>query len=143
MSPPRRLAALLAWSLWSGAAGATPCDSPAPVRFAPGATAGEIAGGIARGELACFTIAARQGQHLVVSQPGRHDSNVVMQIYRPPWTIAHSPDGIRVDGRALQGAAEREDAKAWAGTLPQTGRYLLVLGTSWGGEEYRVRVEIR
>jgi hypothetical protein len=134
---------LLAWSVYSTAASAAPCDAPSPVKFLRGSSASEIAGGIARGELACFTIAAHRGQHMTISQHASSDSNVVMQIYKPLWTIFHSPDGIRVRGRALRGTAEGEDAKAWAGALPETGRYLLVLGASFGGAEYRVRVEIR
>ena len=77
-----------------------------------------------------------------LSQPGQQNSNVVVQIYRPQWTIDHSPDGIIVRGQALRGAAEGDDTQAWAGILPAAGKYLLVLGTSWGGGEYRVRVAI-
>lgn len=138
-----RIAALLAYSVLSSTDGRASCDAPIPVRFAPGSDVSEITGGIARGEVACFTVAARRGQHMSVSQPGRNDTNVVMQIYQPPWTIIHSPDGINVRGRALHGAAQGEDAKEWGGILPQNGRYLLVLGTVRGGADYRVRVEIR
>jgi hypothetical protein len=135
--------ALLVLSVWSASAGAAPCNAPASIRFAAGENAAVVAGGIARGELACFTINARQGQYMVISHPAQPDSNVVMQIYRPPWTIVRSADGISVRGRALPGAAEGEDAKSWAGKLPETGRYLLVLGASWGGADYHLHVEIR
>jgi hypothetical protein len=138
----RSLAGLLLWSLWSAAGAAAPCNAPVPVRFVAGASAVEIAGGIARGEVACFTVAARQGQHMTVSQPGREDSNIVMQIYAPPWSISRSPDGTRIRGRALPRAGEGQDAKTWSGTLPQSGNYLLVLGTTWGGGDYRLYVEI-
>jgi len=43
----------------------------------------------------------------------------------------------------LKGAEEGRDAGEWSGRLPTTGPYLLVLGTSRGGGEYRVRVEVR
>lgn len=134
--------ALLIVSASSASAGAASCDAPAPIRFARGESAAAITGGIARGELACFTITARQGQDMVISNPAQPDTNVVMQIYQPPWTIAQSPDGIRVRGRALPGTAEGEDATRWAGKLPKTGRYLLVLGASWGGADYHLQVEI-
>ncbi len=103
---------------------------------------GEVRGGIARGELACFTIAGHLGQHMSVSQPDPGDSNIVMQIYRPPWAIKHTEDGIRVGGQALPGVKEGDDAKGWGGTLPATGNYLLVLGTSWGGGEYHVQIKL-
>jgi hypothetical protein len=138
----RGFAFLLAWSAWAAAAAAAPSDVSVPVRFAAGAAAAEITGGIARGEVACFTVAARKGQHMRVSQPGREDSNIVIQIYAPRWLVARSPNGIRVRGLALPGAAEGQDAKTWSGTLPTSGNYLLVLGTTWGGGEYRLRVEI-
>lgn len=108
----------------------------------PSPSAGEVRGGIARGELACFTIAGHLGQHLSVSQPDPGDSNIVMQIYRPPWAIKHTEDGVRVRGQALPGVKEGDDAKGWGGTLPATGNYLLVLGTSWGGGEYHVQIKL-
>ena len=136
------LGALLACCLWGAAAGAAPCDAPAPIGLTPSPSAGEVRGGIARGELACFTIAGHRGQHLSVRQPDPHDSNIVMQIYRPPWAIKHTDDGVRVRGRALPGVKEGDDAKGWGGTLPATGNYLLVLGTSWGGGEYHVQIKL-
>ena len=136
------LAALLVCCLWAGAAGAASCDAPAPIGLTPSPSAGEVRGGIARGELACFTIAGHLGQHLSVSQPDPGDSNIVMQIYRPPWAIKHTEDGVRVRGQALPGVKEGDDAKGWGGTLPATGNYLLVLGTSWGGGEYHVQIKL-
>jgi len=103
---------------------------------------GEVRGGIARGELACFTIAGRLGQHMSVSQPDPGNSNIVMQIYRPRWAINHTADGVRVRGWPLPGVKEGDDAKGWNGTLPATGNYLLVLGTSWGGGDYHVRIKL-
>src|SRR5215471_639768 len=137
-----RLIILVVLLVWPSIAGAGPCDAPKPIRFAAGARAAELTGGVARGELACFTITARKGQSMAIS-PARQATDVVMQIYQPPWTIVPSPDGIRVQGRPLPGAAEGEDATSWAGKLPETGRYLLVVGASWGGVEYHLRVEIR
>jgi hypothetical protein len=138
----RSLAALLACCLWCSAAAAAPRDAPVPIRLAAGSTSKEVTGGIARGELACFTIEARRGQHMAISQPDPGDSNIVMQIYRPPWAITREDDGISVRGHPLPGAKEGDDAKGWVGTLPATGRYLLVLGTSWGGGSYRVLVKL-
>jgi hypothetical protein len=141
MSLNRSTGGLLVWLVWSSvsAAGA-PCDNPMPVRFAHGTAEAEISGGIVRGELACFTIEARKGQHMSLTQP-QHD-NVVLQLYPPPWTITRGADGIRVNGHAMPGALEGEDVKAWAGRLPATGSYLLVLGTTWGGGKYRLRIGI-
>jgi hypothetical protein len=140
VSLKRSFASLLVGLVWSATAVAAPCDNPVPVRFAHGAAAAEIVGGIARGELACFTIEASKGQHMALTQP--KGSNIVLQLYAPHWAITHGADGIRVNGRALPGAAEGEDTKAWAGRLPATGSYLLVLGTTWGGGDYRLHLGI-
>jgi hypothetical protein len=119
------------------------CDHPKPIRFAPGTTAAELTGSIARGERDCFTIAARTGQRMTVTQTDLGEGNIVLELYRPPWTVVPSPDGNLVRGGALEGAGEGSDAREWRGRLPTTGAYLIVIGTSRGGGEYKVRVEAR
>ena len=71
------------------------------------------------------------------------EKNVVFQIYRPGWKIGRSEDGFAFQGEALQGAGEIADAASWSGRLPESGSYLFVLGTTRGGGEYRLQVEIR
>jgi len=119
------------------------CYDPKPLRFAPGTTAAELTGSIARGERDCFTITARTGQRMTVTQTDLGEGNIVLELYRPPWTVVPSPDGTVVRGRALEGADEGSDAREWRGRLPTTGAYLIVIGTSRGGGEYMVRVEAR
>ena len=68
------------------------------------------------------------------------DSNIVFQLYQPGWKITPGPD---LSGDALKGAADGDDARAWSGKLPAKGNYLLVVGTTRGGGEYNLRVEIR
>ncbi|PPQ29696.1 hypothetical protein CCS01_20810 [Rhodopila globiformis] len=122
---------------------AAACDPPVAVRFAAGASSAELAGGIPRGSLDCFTVTARSGQHLAVSQrPAAGPSNIVMQIYKPGWKITRTDDGPEIAAHALPGAGEGEDAKSWYGRLPASGTYLLVIGTTRGGGEYKVKVEI-
>lgn len=138
------LGAFFAWCMFvHAAAAAGACDNPAPVRFPVGASQAEITGGLARGELACWTIGVRRGQHMIVRQADAAHSNIVLQIYRPPWSVAHSADGFTMRGRTLPGAGEGDDTKGWTGVVPENGSYLLVLGTSWGGGQYRVRIAIR
>lgn len=80
---------------------------------------------------------------MAVRQANPEGSNVVLQLYQPPWSVTRSADGFRVHGRSLPGASEGQDAKAWAGRLPSAGNYLLVLGRTWGGGPYRINIEIR
>jgi hypothetical protein len=108
-----------------------------------GASSAEISGGVPRGERDCFTLAVRVGQRLSISQPGRPETNIVLQLYQPPWHVRRADDSIEIAGRALPGAAEGADTTHWSGVLPRSGAYLLVVGTSWGGGEYRLRLVIR
>ena len=120
---------------------AAPCSAPRTVRFTPGAASGEMHGSIARGEVACLTIRAHAGQRLDV---GVHsiENNVVLQIYRPSWRIGQHDGDVIVSGTSLPGTAEGTDARSWRGVLPIGGTYLLVLGTTRGGGEYRIVIAI-
>lgn len=132
---------LLAWLCMPAAVEAA-CPPAKPVRFAAGASEITLSGGIPRGERDCYTLRARQGQILTVEQSDTPDTNIVFQIYQPPWRIVGSPDQMAVGGRTLPGTAEGEDARRFSGALPATGDYLLVLGTSRGSGEYHLRMAI-
>jgi hypothetical protein len=51
-------------------------------------------------------------------------------------------DIIKIKGIALKGADDGDDAMAWSGTLPQTGRYLIVVGGTRGNASYRLEIAI-
>ena len=136
--------AAVAVLLASAAAPATAnCSHPKQIHFAPGTTAAELTGSIARGERDCFTVTARSGQRMTVTQTDLGEGNIVFELYRPPWTVVPSPAGAVVRGQPLEGAGESSDAREWTGRLPTTGAYLIVIGTSRGGGEYMVRIEVR
>lgn len=103
----------------------------------------DLDGGIARGDRACFSIDARIGQRLSVTQRDTGEGNIVLQLYRPGWKTAVSSEGVSILGQPLPGAEDGTDAATWSGVLPATGAYLLVLGTTRGGGAYRMRIEIR
>ncbi len=132
---------ILCWLSLNGTALAA-CDPPAPVRFASGAVATDLQGGVARGERDCFSLGVRQGQTLSITQPGIAQPNIAIQVYRPPWHIGHDDHAVTVTGTALKGAEEGADATQWQGRLPVSGSYLLVVGTIRGGDAYRLHVEI-
>lgn len=134
--------AVLGFALRPAAAAAASCDAPKAVRFARGKSAAQIDGGIARGGLECLTFVARAGQHLSASVVSV-EHNVVFQIYRPPWRTTRSDDAFDFAGKALAGASEGADASSWSGRLPRTGSYLVVVGTTRGSGEYRLRLRIR
>lgn len=145
----RRGGASLLWALVAGAlawapcvAAAEGCAPPETVHFAPGASAAEVAGGVPRGDRDCYVLEGRKTQTLAVTQPDPADDNIVFQIYRAPWTIRRTEAGWGFGGGPLPGTEETRDTRAWTGTLPASGRYLLVVGTSRGGGTYRLRIEI-
>lgn len=101
------------------------------IRFAPGARSAEVEGTIIRGEVARYTLSARQGQTMRLGITALED-NAVFQVYPP------GPAGAS----ALPGTAEGEDATRWSGTLPRSGDYRIVVGATRGNATYRLSVRI-
>lgn len=119
-------------------AAALPAAAQTPLRFARGASSAEVAGAVARGETAAYTVGARAGQHMTV-RIASAEGNAVFQLYAPGAKLG--PEGV--SGTALPGAGEAEDARSWEGTLPANGTYLLVVGAARGGASYRLDVLIK
>jgi len=113
------------------------------IRFDPGASSKDISGAVIRGERSLYSIGARGGQRLSISITAVED-NAVFQIYPPGVQAEHRDYGVEIVGaKALPGAAEGEDAKAWSGILPATGAYLIVVGPTRGNATYTLKVAIR
>jgi len=106
-------------------------DGKKPIRFAPGATSAELSGSVLRGERDLYAIEARRGQTMTlhISAP---EKNAVFQLYRPGAKLTPGESGSDVTGDTLPGAGEEDDATRWTGKLPQTGRYLIVVGARGG-----------
>ena len=119
------------------------CDKPASIRFRHGATSASVGGGVVRAEEVCWVLAARAGQTLD-AQVTSPDGNVVFSLYRPGYSVRPASDGPDISGPTMPGAGEQDDATAVKATLPVSGPYLFVLGTTrGGGGEYRLRVSVR
>lgn len=113
-----------------------------PIRFARGTSGAEVTGAVVRGERALFSLEARAGQTLTarITAP---EGNAVFQIWRP-GAVPRQQDGMAViDGTALPGAAEGEDARSWSGKLPASGAYLIVVGGTRGNAEFRLSVTVQ
>ncbi len=113
-----------------------------PIRFASGASGAEVGGGVVRGERALFSLEARAGQTLTarITAP---EGNAVFQIWHP-GAMHRQQDGMAViDGTALPGAGEGEDARSWSGQLPASGGYLIVVSGTRGNAEFRLSVTVR
>ena len=114
-------------------------QEPAEIRLAPDAGRASVESGLARGERGLHVFAAREGQVAALSVTAPSD-NAVFQLYVPGAVIG--AEGAII-GNALPGAGEGEDARSWTGTLPATGRYLVVVGAIRGGTEYRLNISVR
>ena len=113
-----------------------------PIRFARGASGAEVRGAVVRGERALYSLQARGGQRmsLRIAAPER---NAVVQVYAPGAMPEVKDSILEVAGETLPGAGEGDDATRWAGVLPRTGAYLLVVGSTRGNATYRLTVSIR
>ena len=60
------------------------CPAAQPINFAPGASSAEVVGEVPRGDRDCYSLRARGGQRLVVTQIDAPDDNIVIQLYVPP-----------------------------------------------------------
>ena len=121
---------------------ANACERLRDFQFASGTSAGEIQGAVARGETACFVLRARAGQTMDVrlTAPER---NAVLQAYEPGWRRTRLDGLTEIEGKPLPGTEQGQDARAWSGQLPSNGAYLLVIGATRGGAEYRLNLAIR
>ena len=136
MSRPRFVAAFLTLALW-----ATPALAGSiakPLAFARGASEATVSGAAARGESVRYELGARAGQRMSVVVTAA-EQNAVFQIYAPGFKVG--PDGVT--GKTLAGAGEGEDAQKWAGRLPASGTYAIVVGPTRGSATYKLTVGIR
>jgi hypothetical protein len=112
------------------------------IHFARGASSAEVRGAAIRGERMLYSFDAHEGQHATVRIDAA-EHNGAFQIYRPPANPVMRDSILEVDGQALPGAGEGDDAFEWTGTLPRTGAYLVVVGSTRGNVTYRLTVTIR
>ena len=104
------------------------------IRFDLGASSKDISGTVIRGERSLYSIGARGGQRLSIRITAVED-NAVFQIYPPGVQAEHRDYGVEMVGaKALPGAADGEDAKAWSGICPRQARILL-----WSGLHAEMR----
>ena len=136
---------LLTWLLLTLtlAGPAMACPPVKPLRYAPGTDGAEVRGGVPRGMRDCLSMGLGAGQRLSVTVLPGPDDNIVFQIYRPGWSVSGPSDAITITGTTLPGAAEGADVRRFEGQLPVSGTYLLVIGTTRGGGEYRIAVTAR
>jgi hypothetical protein len=115
------------------------CERPTPLRFAPGSVGAVVEGGVPRGAPDCWTLNARAGQ-LMEARITSTENNAVLSLYPPGWRLRRDRSGnTEVEGKAMTAP----DSTGTRVTLPSSGDYLLVIGTTRGGADYRLGVAIR
>lgn len=111
------------------------------LRFRPGTSEAVVDGAVLRGERDQHVFRAKAQQQLTVRIRSAED-NAVFAIYRPGYRKVTS-DGIQeIRGQALPGAAEDKEIKSWRGVLPESGKYLILVGGTRGNAEYQLQVQI-
>jgi hypothetical protein len=110
------------------------------IRFDPDAHSTVVAGAVVRGSRDVYAFTARRGQTTEISVKAV-ESNAAISVWRPGARLGSTPDGD-IQGTALPGASDRADATRWRGRLPQSGRYLIVVGPTRGNATYELRLSV-
>lgn len=98
------------------------------VNFAPGAGSATRTEGIARGDTATFVLGAAQGQKMRIVCYSS-ENNVEFDVISP-------------GGAQLERSRAKGDTQVWYGTLPHTGDYHVIVGTTRGSSEVTITFEI-
>lgn len=110
------------------------------IRFDPGARSAVVTGAVVRGSRDVYAFTARKGQTTEISVKAV-ESNAVISVWRPGARLGTTAvDDIQ--GTSLPGASDRADATRWRGRLPESGRYLIVVGPTRGNATYELRLSI-
>lgn len=112
------------------------------VHFAKGKNSTLIKQSVIRGESDQYFLTAKAGQKMAVSITAL-EKNAAFTIYQPGYEAAKDADGIlEIKGATLKGAGEGDDATAWKGALPSSGKYLILVGGTRGNATYKLKISI-
>jgi hypothetical protein len=112
------------------------------VKFSAGKSETQIEQSVIRGERDQYLLTAKAGQKMEVSITAL-ERNAVFAIYEPGYKTAKDADGIvEIKGATLKGAGEGEDATAWKGALPSSGKHLILVGPTRGNASYKLKISI-
>jgi hypothetical protein len=138
--------ALLAASICAfiALAGPTPSLAESPIRelaIKANVSPIKVRGAVVRGSRDYLVFEGRVGQTFFISI-GSLERNAEFSIYGPGFEI--SPEAaVPIFGRTLAKAGIEDDATKWAGKLPDSGKYLIVIGSSRGNATYTLTISLR
>jgi len=99
------------------------------VRFVPGASSATIKDSVVSGTRDRYLLGARKGQKMSIRIVSLED-NAVFDVIAP----------VNQTG---QQRTLKQEAFSWTNTLPETGDYQIVVGSTRGNASYRLQVTIR
>ena len=112
------------------------------VKFPSGSNSALIEESVIRGESDQYFLTAKAGQKMEVSITAL-EKNAAFAIYQPGYKAGKDADGIlEIKGTSLKGAGEGDDATAWKGVLPSSGKYLILVGGTRGNATYKLKISI-
>jgi hypothetical protein len=111
------------------------------VRFARGTSGAQYDGAVVRGDRDVYSIKARKGQRMTLRIVAA-EKNAAVQVYAPGAKTEIRDSTLNVSGVTLRGAGEGDDAAKWTGTLPKSGTYVLVVGSTRGNATYRLNIMV-
>ncbi len=137
--------ALLGASIASPAALAG--DTLQTIRFAAGASSGTFGGSLVRGDSHIYAFDARMGQAADIAVTSL-ESNASLTMYAPGSTLTRSGAEIDIGGNPLAGGdpvagLDPGAFRHWAGTLPASGTYYILVAGDRGNATYELIVSIR
>lgn len=134
------LVAALGPAVLAQGAAAVPPSEVREIRFAAGATRATVSDSVERGARHTYAFDARKGQWTDIRVTAM-ESNAAITVWQPGAVLpGHRDEDIR--GSTLKGAGEGADASRWQGYLPQSGRYLILVGPTRGGASYTLELTI-
>jgi hypothetical protein len=109
--------------------------------FAKGSSSASVRNSVVRGDRDYYYLTAKGGQSLEAKITSI-ESNAAFEIYAPGFKEVVS-DGIPdVEGTSLPKVGAGDDATSFKGTLPASGKYLVVVGGTRGNATYTLTVTI-
>jgi hypothetical protein len=112
------------------------------VSFTKGSNSTLLEASVVRGESDQYFLTGKAGQKMEV-RLSAVEQNAAFAIYQPGYKAGKDADGIlEIKGPALPGAGEGEDATAWKGVLPSSGKYLILVGGTRGNATYKLKITI-
>lgn len=112
------------------------------IRFPRGSNSATVQQSVIRGERDIYYITAKADQTLEVSISAA-EHNAVFSVYLPGAAAEEENGYTEITGDTLPKAGETDDATRWKGTLPVSGKYLIVVGGTRGNATYKLKITIR